>query len=155
MHEYIRERDPDAGTLSTNRYEMNGSTPSVGWGFYPTERAAEEHGGFDFQWAIGTEAKLSLVLPESATRVRVRAFPCVLVPEQWLELTINGTSLPRIDLAQEWRDYEIDLPEGLVVGGHRIDVEFRLAGAASPAASEPDNGDWRPLAAALDYIDFV
>ena len=153
MHEYIRERLGEAWTLASNRIEMNNPSPGSGWGFWLPETGDPEGKPFNFQWALGTEALIRVILPDDASTLTFRAHPFGPAGEQWVELTVNGEALPRVDLAPEWKEYELPLPEGLVKGGEELEVGFRFAQSVR-ASSVPGSEDWRTLSVGFDCLEF-
>lgn len=159
MHTYIRNNDPTAGVLTANRLDMSGASgtasPSLGWGFSGVERVPEAEGGFEFQWATGREAGLSVVLPDAAEGLVLRLCPSPGVPDQQVTTTVNGQELPPLELEPGWHEYELTLPPGLVRGGERTELVFAFRGAAPPSPPAEGEGDRRTLAVACDYLEFT
>ncbi|MEA2571711.1 MAG: mannosyltransferase [Acidobacteriota bacterium] len=105
---------------------------------------AEGTNGDYARWVVGTSA--SLIIP-SGERITIRALPLLRrdASPQQMTVALNGAQLAQLTMANEWRDYTIDVPPSL-----RRDVnELTLTFAWSEI---PGGNDPRSLSAMLDQI---
>ena len=131
-----------------------------GWG------AAESAGDNTFRWAVGDESIVvaplkaeTFVRPgeqlEQAgylVRFRVQPYRFEGAPPQSVELWVNDAMAGRIRLADELRDYEVEVPRDLL--GRNLNVfGFRYAYARAPA--DDGGNDSRPLAVRFERIEFI
>jgi hypothetical protein len=97
-----------------------------------------------FRWAAAKRA--TVFLPRFGRRdgvIRVNVLP---LPPQSMRVSLNGTSLGTIALANEWRDYAIGAPATAWIDGINT-LTFEFAHASSPGPNDP-----RTLAVCFDSI---
>jgi hypothetical protein len=108
---------------------------------------AEGTGGEYGRWVIGTHA--SLILPSDAARDRriaIRMLPLLTKKSQHATVALNGATIAELDLANEWREYTVDVPRTRWrLGANELTLTF--AWAESPGTNDP-----RPLSAMLDEL---
>ena len=105
----------------------------------------------------GREDVAVLEVPAAPEEGAVLLLSCTtLLPPHYDEgavsVTVNGEQV-RVELAPEWKEYELPLPEGLVKGGEELEVGSRFA-ASAHASSVPGSEDWRTLSVGFDYLGF-
>lgn len=116
--------------------------PSLVSGFHREARVAGE----PFQWSKG-EAEIALrfesVRPRAAV---VDLAPYEGVPDQSVEVQLNGTPVAAFDLADVRSRYPVPLPEEAQRPGDNR-LSFLFTGTSSPAETDPTSRDRRELAA--------
>jgi arylsulfatase A-like enzyme len=121
-----------------------GAEPFLVHGFYDEARIAGE----PFQWTRG-EAEVALsfeaVRPRGAV---VDLAPYEGVPDQGVEVLLNGKPVAQLALADGRARYPVPLPEAAQRPGDNR-LRFVFAATSSPAEKDPASGDRRELAARL------
>jgi hypothetical protein len=110
--------------------------------------APEQWGDISVRWA-SSEADAELILwatPASDYMLRLRA---VAPPASQQDVTVfvNDTELGRINLTQDWQDYELLLPRTTIAASHRVELRFEH--------STTVNLEGRILNAAYDTVSLV
>jgi hypothetical protein len=96
------------------------------------------------RWVVGTSA--SLIVPPGE-RITIRALPLLRrdAPPQQMTVALNGKPIAQLTMANEWRDYTIDVPPSLRRDVNELTLTF--AWSAVPGGNDP-----RSLSAMLDQI---
>jgi hypothetical protein len=119
----------------------------------PGWSARERNDAMSFRWADRTESLVVVPLKESDRyRLEIWCAPFTYpgAPPQTIDVVVNGTALPRIDLAPGMGRYALEVPAALV----RPDlnqIRFRFAYATSPQSAGLSE-DARPLAVLFDTV---
>ncbi|MCU1229824.1 MAG: rane protein-like protein [Acidobacteria bacterium] len=105
---------------------------------------AEGTNGDYARWVVGTSA--SLIVPRGQ-RITIRALPLLRrdAPPQQMTVTLNGTPLAQLAMANEWRDYTIDVPPSLRRDVNELTLTFGWSAV-------PGGNDARSLSAMLDHV---
>lgn len=102
---------------------------------------AESIGGANASWATQQHATIYLPLRDLRDyTMTVRALPFVYPnsPPQSFGVTVNGTSLPRVNMNAGWNEYAVTLPRDALKAGLN-DVVFDFGYVASPRDVMPAN----------------
>lgn len=129
------------------------------YGWSPKEQAAEA--GFDFNWSSAKESLMILALPctyapQHPTVIAFRWMPISAIypelPEQTVQLFINGQFVEELHLQPRWRVQRVAiLPSVLQPGGNLIHFVYKYT--ISPYEhTQGANADPRLLAVALDEV---
>jgi membrane-associated phospholipid phosphatase len=134
----------DFGTPAAQPYLISGWSENKFWRDPP----------LTINWVEGLNAALAVSLtPDHDWRLRVRAYP--YRPKgfvcQWTEVSIDGRSLGRFYLEQDWNVYELELPKDKTAGNdHRIDFHFPYAETFNWHGVNPRH---KPLSVAFDFLE--
>ena len=108
-----------------------------------------------FQWAFGEQTELALPMePPAGASLNFRALP-FLYPEaepQVVELVLNEHSLGEIELASEWHDYSVPVPQNAWSNGANV-LTLKFSRTDRPKDVVPGSGDRRRLSAAFDWLE--
>lgn len=134
------------GTAAARANLLSGWTPNKIW---PAERIP-----FNSVEGLHASVQLDIAAPHDS-RMRVRAYP--YRPRGFLcqraDVTINGASLGRLFLEQDWQSYELKIPERLLrAGDNRIDFAFAYSDRANWHSV---NREQKPLSVAFHKIQLI
>ena len=109
-----------------------------GWAFAAGWSGVEQLDGRSVRWNDGDSSTLLFHLdPVTAPyRLRLEIRPYAPTLPQTVTVELNGVVLEALDLEQGWRDYEVDVPAGLL---RVADNELRLDYAAETDRATPIN----------------
>jgi hypothetical protein len=123
----------------------------AGWaGFEETPQ------GVSFVWAVGCESYVVLPCSTPAEReLRIRLWPYhPLAGQQEVRVVLNGRVLSVTPLHRGPQVVSVSAPKHRWRKGPNL-LALQFSRAVSPAESQPDSGDRRPLAAAVDWIHII
>lgn len=126
-----------------------GAHPFLKSGWANDEGPYPELGYPTFNWAMGTNSELQVVLNRNVDNLVLTFKSRSFTPDQTLDLRVNGQYIDTIGINMKWDQYSVTIPGRSIIQGTNI-LTFHYKQAQAP--TETGGKDNRKLAVAFDWI---
>jgi len=138
----------DIGTLTAQKYLSDGFSYPETWGETATT----------FVWSTAAASKATVAFPkidaDLTMTLRMHPFSSPGLPQQTVEVLLNGQTLGTLPLHDDFETYTLPLPKSLLTS-RAVTIQFRYGYSLSPKkATNGQSQETRQLAVAFDFIRF-